>query len=188
MHNGKKTILLLSDDLRMNSGVATMSRQLVIDTAHKYNWVQLAGSITHPDKGKIFDLSGATNDIRKIKDSYVKLYPTDGYGNDETVFHLMKTENVDAIIHFTNPRFWGWLYAVEAQIRAKIPLIFYNIWDSLMYPMYNRPYYESCDALLSISKQTYNINKWVMGAHNCLSVEGWFDSNGNLNKYTEVKE
>jgi glycosyltransferase involved in cell wall biosynthesis len=29
--------------------------------------------------------------------------------------------------------------------------------------MYNRPYYEACDALLGISKQTVNINKLVLG-------------------------
>jgi hypothetical protein len=29
-------------------------------------------------------------------------------------------------------------------------------------PMWNRPFYQSCDALLSISKQTLNINKLVL--------------------------
>ena len=31
----RKKILLLSDDLRMHSGVATMSKEIVIGTAHK---------------------------------------------------------------------------------------------------------------------------------------------------------
>ena len=35
----KKKILLLSDDLRMHSGIATMSREFVIGTAHEYDWV-----------------------------------------------------------------------------------------------------------------------------------------------------
>ena len=82
--NNKPTILLLSDDLRMNSGIATMSRELVLSTVHKYNWVQLAGAINHPEKGKAFDLSQSTNDMKKMKDAYVKVYPVDGYGNDQS--------------------------------------------------------------------------------------------------------
>ena len=51
----KKTILLLSDDLRMSSGVGTMSREIVVGTIDKYDWVQMGGAIKHPDKGKVFD-------------------------------------------------------------------------------------------------------------------------------------
>ena len=35
----KKKILLLSDDLRMHSGIATQSKEFVIGTLHKYDWV-----------------------------------------------------------------------------------------------------------------------------------------------------
>ena len=36
----RKKILLLSDDLRMHSGVATMSREIVIKNSHRFNWYQ----------------------------------------------------------------------------------------------------------------------------------------------------
>lgn len=166
----KKKILLLSDDLRMNSGIATMSRELVLGTAHQYDWVQLAGAITHPEKGKVFDLSQSTNEMKKINNAYVKLYPTDGYGNEQTLFQLISMERPDSILHFTDPRFWGWLYSLEKQVRSTMPLTYLNIWDDVPYPMYNRPYYESCDALFSISKQTMNINRWVLGEKNCCYV------------------
>jgi glycosyltransferase involved in cell wall biosynthesis len=159
----KKRILLLSDDLRMNSGIATMSRELVLGTVHKYDWVQIGGAITHPDKGKVFDLSHATNEMKHTTDAYVKIYPTDGYGNEQMLFAIIAQEKPDAILHFTDPRFWGWLYALERQIRTKIPLTYLNIWDDIPYPMYNKAFYESCDALFSISKQTININRWVLG-------------------------
>ena len=45
-----------------------------------------------------------------------------------------------------------------------IPIIYLNIWDDLPYPMYNKSFYESCDCLLAISKQTENINHCVLGA------------------------
>ena len=177
-NNGKPTVLLLSDDLRMHSGIATMSRELVLSTVHKFNWVQLAGAINHPDKGKLFDLSQSTNDIKKIKDAYVKLYPVDNYGNEQSLFQIMAMEKPHAILHFTDPRFWGWLYALERQIRANIPLTYLNIWDDTPYPMYNRPYYESCDALFSISKQTMNINRWVLGPDNCVTLKDEGKMNG----------
>lgn len=182
----KKKILLLSDDLRMNSGIATMSRELVLSTVHKYDWVQLAGAIQHPEKGQAFDLSQSTNEMKKMKDAYVKVYPTNGYGNEQELFQLIGHERPDAILHFTDPRFWGWLYALEKQIRGQgIPLCYLTIWDDIPYPMYNRPFYESCDALFAISKQTNNITKQVLGPENCCTITGWYDIDGNLHPYSE---
>jgi hypothetical protein len=35
----RKTILLLGDDIRTHSGIGTMSKEIVLNTAHHYNWV-----------------------------------------------------------------------------------------------------------------------------------------------------
>ena len=171
--------LLLSDDLRMHSGVATMSRELVLGTVANYDWVQIAGAIQHPDKGKVINMDAASAQITGVKDAKVTLYPVDGYGNEELLFNIMEREKPDFIMHFTDPRFWGWLYAIERQIRSKVPLTYLNIWDDVPYPMYNRPYYESCDLLMSISKQTYNINKWVLGGEDKVAT---VDSENTTNK------
>jgi hypothetical protein len=45
----------------------------------------------------------------------------------------------------------------------KYPLFILNIWDDLPAPLYNESYYDSCDMLLGISKQTENINRLVLG-------------------------
>ena len=47
----KKKILLLADDLRMHSGIATQSKEFVMGTLHKYDWVQIAGAVKHPEEG-----------------------------------------------------------------------------------------------------------------------------------------
>lgn len=159
----KKKILLLSDDLRMHSGIATMSREIALGTVRSYDWVQIAGAVNHPDKGKIINMDAATVQVTGVKDAKVTLYPVDGYGNEEILFNVMDREKPDVIMHFTDPRFWGWLYALEKQIRSRIPLTYLNIWDDVPYPIYNKPYYESCDLLMSISKQTYNLNRHVLG-------------------------
>ena len=53
----KKKILLFSDDMRMSSGVGTMSREMIVGTAHHFDWVQVGGAIKHPEQGQTFDLS-----------------------------------------------------------------------------------------------------------------------------------
>jgi hypothetical protein len=53
----KKKILLMSDDLRMHSGVATVSKDIVFETLNEYDWVQIGGAIQPPEKGKIVDMS-----------------------------------------------------------------------------------------------------------------------------------
>ena len=159
----RKKILLLCDDIRMTSGISTMAREIVVGTAHHLNWVNLGGAISHPDKGKRFDLNEDTNKRTGINDASVILYPIDGYGDPVLIRQAIQFEKPDAIMIFTDPRYWIWLFQMEHEIRKQIPIIYLNIWDDLPYPMYNKSYYESCDALLAISKQTENINKVVLG-------------------------
>lgn len=159
----RKKILLLCDDIRWTSGVSTVAREIVIGTAHRFNWVNIGGSRKHPDKGKKLDLNDDTNKYAGIDDSHVYIYPVDGYGSPEIIRAAIEVEKPDALMFFTDPRYWIWLFQMEQEIRQKIPIIYLNIWDDLPYPMYNKSYYESCDTLLAISKQTENINKVVLG-------------------------
>jgi glycosyltransferase involved in cell wall biosynthesis len=153
----KKKILLLSDDLRMSSGVGTMSREIVMGTLKQFQWVQVGGAIKHPDAGKFIDMNDSVRKETGIEDAYLKIVPVSGYGTPELVRHLIATEKPDAILHYTDPRFWEWLYQMEHEIRMDIPIFYYNIWDDLPYPMWNEPFYESCDLIMNISKQTVNI-------------------------------
>jgi hypothetical protein len=159
----RKKILLLCDDIRMTSGISTMAREIVIGTSHVFNWVNLGGAINHPDQGKRLDISQDTNKIMGLNDTSVFIYPINGYGSQEVIRQLISLENPDAIMFFTDPRYWIWLFQMENEIRKKIPMIYLNIWDDLPAPLYNKPYYESCDTLMAISKQTLNINKMVLG-------------------------
>jgi len=159
----RKKILFLCDDIRMTSGISTMAREIVIGTAHKFNWVNLGGAINHPEQGRRLDVSQDTNNIAGIKDASIFIYPINGYGSPEAVRQLIEIENPDAIMFFTDPRYWIWLFQMENEIRRKIPMIYLNIWDDLPAPLYNKAYYESCDTLMAISKQTLNINRMVLG-------------------------
>lgn len=158
----RKKILLITDDIRVHSGVGSIGREIVLHTAHRYNWVCIGGAIQHPDLGKRFDLSEETNKMIGIDDSSIILYPTNGYGNPDLIRYMIKNENIDAIFLITDPRMFTWLFQMENEIRKKVPITYLNIWDSAPYPLYNSEYYESCDLLMSISKQTKNINKVIL--------------------------
>ena len=159
----RKKILLMCDDIRFTSGIATMAREIVVGTAHHFNWINIGGAINHPEKGQRLDLSSDTNKNAGIEDSYIMVYPTDGYGTIEFVRQIIQIEKPDAIMLFTDPRYWIWLFQHERELRQQVPIIYLNIWDDLPYPLYNKPYYESCDTLFAISKQTENINRVVLG-------------------------
>jgi len=160
----RKKILLMCDDIRMHSGVANVGKDLVIHLAHRYNWVNVGGAINHPDAGKKLDISQDTNNLTGIQDSEVFVIPSNGYGDPDLLRQLLKLEKPDAIFLITDPRYWAWLFAMENEIRKDIPIVYLNIWDDYPAPQYNESFYESCDALLAISKQTKNINEIVLGA------------------------
>jgi len=161
--NQRKKILLICDDIRVHSGVATVAREIVVHTSHHFNWVNVAGAMTHPEKGKILDISQDIGNLTGIEDASIKLYPIDGYGDPTFIRTLIQIEKPDAIMLITDPRYFVWLFNIENEIRKKIPITYLNIWDSpYPYPLWNKPFYESCDLLMGISKQTVNINKVVL--------------------------
>ena len=159
----RKKILLICDDIRVHSGVATVAREIVIHTCQHFNWVNIGGSINHPEVGKRLDLSQSTNETKGITDSSVIIYPANEYGGPDMLRQLIQIEKPDAIMLVTDPRYFVWLFSMENEIRKNIPITYLNIWDDYPAPHYNKAFYESCDLLMGISKQTVNINKLVLG-------------------------
>jgi len=159
----RKKILLLCDDIRMHSGIATMAREFVLNSAHQFNWFNLGAALKHPETGKVLDISEDVNKRLGIKDADIKVMPSNGYGDAQTIRLLLEREKPAAIFIFTDPRYWIWLFEIEREIRSKIPIMWLNIWDDYPAPNYNKSYYESVDLLMSISKQTKNINEIVLG-------------------------
>ena len=158
----RKKILLVTDDIRVHSGVATVAREIVIKTCHHYNWVQIAGALKHPDERKKLDISADCNKYAGIDDASVMLYGVNGYGNPEILRGVIGAEKPDAIFLVTDPRYFRFIFNMEHEIRKNIPIAYLNIWDDYPAPMYNQAFYESCDLLMGISKQTVNINRLVL--------------------------
>jgi glycosyltransferase involved in cell wall biosynthesis len=184
----RKKIILICDDIRVHSGVATVAREIVTHTCHHFNWVNIGGAINHPDQGKKLDLSADSNQIAGIEDAYVMMYPTNGYGDVDFLRQVIKLEKPDAIMLITDPRYFVWLFNIEQEIRKNIPITYLNIWDDYPAPMYNRPYYEACDLLMGISKQTVNINQLVLGDKGKNKVFRYVPHGLNHHVYRPVEE
>lgn len=145
----KKKILLISDDIRAYSGVATMARYIVEGTKDVFDWITIGSLAKHPEKGQIVEHNGT------------KIYAAENFGSIDLVRHILKTEKPDAIMLFTDPRFFGHIWGHEDEIRSKVPIFYYNIWDGGPAPLWNRGAYLSCDHLAAISRQTYALNAHV---------------------------
>ena len=160
----KKKILLLADDFRLPSGIGTVSKEIIYNTVKHYDWVQLGAALQHPEHGKGLDVSTQVAQETGVDDASVKIIPWSGYGDRNILFAILNQEQPDAIFHFTDPRYWTWLYALEHEIKTtyNIPLVYYSIWDDLPYPMWNAPFYASCDLIMGISKQSDNIHREVL--------------------------
>ena len=187
--NKRKKILLICDDIRVHSGVATVAKEIVIHTAQHFNWVQMSGAIKHPEVGKKLDISADTNKMSGLNDASVILYPTNGYGDPNTIRQILQIEKPDALFLFTDPRYFMHVWNMEQEIRKNIPIVYLNIWDDYPAPMYNKPYYEACDLLMGISKQTVNINKLVLeGCDNSRRLFKYIPHGKDTNAYKPIDD
>jgi len=89
------------------------------------------------------------------------MFPVNGYGNPEMVRSMLRQERPDILWFMTDPRFWGWLWEMENEIRPLVPMMYYHVWDNYPYPTFNKPFYESNDFIAAISKVTDDIVKTV---------------------------
>jgi len=95
------------------------------------------------------------------------VYPTDGYGSQETVRSLLRTERPDMLWFMTDPRFFPWLWEIEDEIRSLVPMIYYHVWDNYPYPDFNKVWYDSTDVIVTISKVTDDIVRNVSPSTEC---------------------
>ncbi len=159
-----------------------MSLEIIRGTIHRFNWIQVGCAPNHPQAGRIRDMSQYMNKQSGIQDSMCIVYPYKSYGDQNIVNYLIKQYDIDGILHFTDPRQWKWLYNIQNKLRTKVPIMYYNIWDNLPYPRFNQSYYQSCDLIMNISKQTNNIVKQVrqiqpVTQQNCVYVPHGINSN-----------
>ncbi len=143
-------VLTISDHPLSPSGVGTQTKYIIeaLLKSDKFDVVSLGGAIKHPDhKPQITEQWGER----------WKIFPVDGYGTQDIVRSIIRNERPDILYFMTDPRFYGWLWEIEAEIRSLIPMVYYHVWDNYPLPKYNQRFYESNDFIATISKVTSDI-------------------------------
>ena len=146
----KKKIFIISDHPLAPSGVGTQTKY-VIETllaTGRYKVVCLGGAVKHE--------SYEPQKVEEWGEDWI-IYPVKGYGTPEMVRSAIFNEKPDILWFMTDPRFYGWLWSIENEIRAHVPMVYYHVWDNYPYPHYNKKYYDSTDIIASISKVTHDI-------------------------------
>jgi glycosyltransferase involved in cell wall biosynthesis len=150
----KIKVLVLADHPFSPSGVGTQTRYMIegLLKTENFSFVCFGGAIKHNDyKPQKFEQFG---------DDLV-VYPVDGYGTQEAIRSVLRTERPDMLWFMTDPRFFPWLWEIEDEIRSLIPMVYYHVWDNYPYPRFNRVWYDSTDVVVAISKVTHDIIKNV---------------------------
>jgi len=146
----KIKILTISDHPLSPSGVGTQTKYIIegMLKTGKYKFVSLGGAISHNDYTPI--------SVDEYQGDWTVI-PVDGYGNQDMIRSLIHRERPNILWFMTDPRFWGWLWAMENEIRPLVPMIYYHVWDNYPYPKFNKAFYESNDKVVTISKVTHDI-------------------------------
>lgn len=150
----KIKVLTLGDHPLSPSGVGTQSRYICMALlqSEKFQILSLGGAIKHHDYTPRL--------IEPFGEDW-KIIPVDGYGTPEMLRSVIRNEKPDIVWIMTDPRFWGWLWSMDNEIRALCPLVYYHVWDNYPYPMFNKKFYDSNDHIVTISKLTDDIVKTV---------------------------
>jgi len=150
----KIKILTLSDHPLSPSGVGTQTKyfcESLLKTG-RYSFISLGGAIKHNNYNPVL--------VEPYGEDW-KIVPVDGYGTQEMIRSIIRTEKIDLIWFMTDPRFWGWLWEIENEIRPMCPMVYHHVWDNFPAPLYNRNFYLSNDHIVTISKVTHDIVKEV---------------------------
>ena len=150
----KIKVLTLGDHPLSPSGVGTQTKYVceALLNSGKFEIISLGGAIKHPQYNIIH--------TEEWKERW-KILPVDQFGTKELLRSIIRREKPDIIWFMTDPRFWGWLWEMDNEIRQNVPMVYYHVWDNYPYPKFNKKFYESNDVIVSISKLTNDIVKNV---------------------------
>ena len=146
----KKKILVISDHPMAPSGVGTQTKYFIeaLLATGRYKFICLGGAMKHEDY--------TPQKVEGFGDDWI-IQPVNGYGDQQIIRSALAQEKPDLVWFMTDPRFYGWLWDMENEIRPNCPMMYYNVWDNYPPPKFNRPWYLSTDVIVSISKVTHDV-------------------------------
>lgn len=145
----KKKILFISDNPLAPSGVGIQARLLIegLISTGQFRFFCLGGAIRHQDYN-----------ITQVNPDFI-IKPVDNFGTKEMLRNILYSEQPDAIVIFTDPRQFIWLWEMQDEIRQVCPLTYWHVWDNDPYPDFNKVLFDSTDTVNCLSWKTYEMMK-----------------------------
>ena len=146
----KIKVLTISDHPLSPSGVGTQTKYMIegLLKTGKYQVVSLGGAIKHEEYQPM--------KTEEWGDDWT-IFPVDGYGNPDIIRSIVRNERPDMLWFMTDPRFFGWLWQMEDELRPLLPMVYYHVWDNYPPPKFNGVFYDSTDVVVTISRLTNEI-------------------------------
>jgi glycosyltransferase involved in cell wall biosynthesis len=131
------------------SGVGTQARWLIngLGNTGKYSFRCFGGAIKHDSYETVV-----------VSPDFV-IKPTNGFGDRNLLRKTLAQVRPDALMLFTDPRFFVWTWEMEDEIHQICPIVYWHLWDNPPWPEFNRPFYESTDLINCINYPTYEMVK-----------------------------
>ena len=154
MTDKKIKIITIGDHPLSPSGVGTQSKYMIegMLSTGRYEFISLGGAVKHENY--------QPHKTEEHGDNWL-IIPVDGYGTQDQIRSIIRTERPDILWFMTDPRFYGWLWEIDNEIRKHVPMVYYHVWDNYPYPYFNKKFYDSNDFVACISKVTHDIVKTI---------------------------
>ncbi len=135
------------------SGVGNQARLSIIELlkTQRYQFWCFGGAIKHPSYDPM------QVDPTTFGDNNWIIQPVDGHGNKDLMRRTLVDFKPDVIVLFTDPRFFGWVWEMEDEIRRVCPIVYWHVWDNDPTPEFNRTIYEATDYIIPLSLKTHGI-------------------------------
>lgn len=137
----------------MPSGVGIQAKYVIsgLLKTGRYSFTCLGGAIKHPD------YTPQHVSPEEFGEGNWVIHPVDGHGDKARLRQMLAEVRPDAVVLFTDPRFFYWVWEMEDEVRAVCPMVYWHVWDNDPVPDFNRPIYEATDHVMALSLKTYGI-------------------------------
>lgn len=147
----KIKLMVFSDHPLSKSGIGIQAKQLIeglLDTG-RYSVYSIGAAVKHQDH--------RIQAIEPYGEDWL-VQPVEGFGSQDLMRQWLVSVKPDAVLFFTDPRFFIWAFEMEEEIRDVCPILFWTVWDCEPAPKFNKPIYDCCDDIAWFSKYSHDFH------------------------------
>lgn len=146
--NSKIKVLFICDDIRTYSGVGIQAEKLL---------TALAADKENFEVYHIGTVMNRKPNPQPLLYKDVVIFEHQTHGDATFTRQVVGHVQPDIVIPMGDPRFFTYLFNMDGDIRKRAFIAFYHLWDNEPFPKFNKPWYDSCDELVTLTKFTHEM-------------------------------